>query len=102
MHATWGVDWIGAIVESVRDMECPNCGARLSSGGVRGITAERGALVVRLACGVCGESSLATVRRDRTELAAPITVDDVLDVHEFLCQWHGPLADLLSATKEVA
>ena len=96
------MDWIGAIVESVRDIECPNCGARLSSGGVRGIIAERGALIVRLTCGVCGESSLARVRRDRTELAAPITLDDVLDVHEFLRQWHGPLADLLSATSTVA
>ena len=97
-----GVDWIGAIVESVRDIECPNCGARLSSGGVRGITAEPGALVVRLACGVCGESSMAMVRRDRTELAAPITEDDVLDAHAFLRRWHGPLADLLGATNRVA
>jgi hypothetical protein len=96
------MDWVGAILDGVRDMECPNCGARLSSCGMRAITAEPGALVVRLACGVCGESSDATVRREGTELAAPITEDEVLDAHEFLRRWHGPLADLLFATQTVA
>ena len=35
------VDWIGAILERIRTMECPACGARLASCAVRGITAER-------------------------------------------------------------
>jgi predicted RNA-binding Zn-ribbon protein involved in translation (DUF1610 family) len=84
------VDWIGAILESIRAMECPNCGARLQSCSVRGITAEPDALVVRLACSVCGENSLAVVKRENaTPRPAPISRDDVLDAHDFLKQWHG-------------
>ncbi len=90
------VDWIGAILDSIRDMQCPNCGARLASCGVKGITAEQNALVVRLACSICGESSVAVVRRDRPELADPLTLDDVLDAHEFLKTWHGRLGELIA------
>ena len=53
------MDWIGAILERIRTMECPACGARLASCAVRGITAEPHAVVVKLACTVCGESSIA-------------------------------------------
>lgn len=92
------MDWIGAILESIREMECPCCGARLESCAVRGITAETDALVVRLACSVCGENSVAVVRRDAREAAAPITRDEVLDAHEFLKRWHGPVGELISAS----
>ena len=90
------MDWIGAILDSIRDMQCPCCGARLASCGVRGITAEQNALVVRLACKICGESSVAIVRRDRPELGDPITLDDVLDAHEFLKTWNGRVGELLA------
>jgi hypothetical protein len=91
------MDWIGAILESIREMECPNCGARLQSCSVRGITAEPDALVVRLACGVCGENSLAVVRRDgATKGAPPISRDDVLDAHEFLKKWHGTVDEIIT------
>jgi hypothetical protein len=96
------MDWIDVILESVRDLQCPNCGARLASSGVRGITAERTTLIVRLACNVCGEGSVAIVQRDRPELADPITRDDVLDAHEFLKRWNGPLADALGIAKRAA
>ena|SRR5258706_16472482 len=99
---TSGMNWIDPILESVRDLQCPNCGARLASGGVRGITAERTTLIVRLACGVCGEGSVAILKRDRPELADPITRDDVLDAHEFLKRWHGPLAEALGDAKSAA
>jgi transcription elongation factor Elf1 len=92
-----GMDWIDTIVESVRSLECPCCGARLTSSGVRGVTTERDALIMRLACRVCGESSVAIVKR---ELMAAITRDDVLDVHEFLQRWDGPLAALLSPERK--
>ena len=91
------MDWIGAILESIREMECPCCGARLASCAVRGITAEADALVVRLACSVCGENSVAVVRRDATDGTAPITKDDVLDAHEFLKRWHGPVGELIKS-----
>ena len=92
------MDWIGAILESIREMECPCCGARLQSCAVRGITAEPDALVVRLACGVCGENSLAVVRREGRGAPgrAPISRDDVLDAHEFLKQWHGPINEAIT------
>ncbi len=91
------MDWIGAILESIREMECPCCGARLASCAVRGITAESSALVVRVACRVCGEASVAVVQRDGVLAGKPITRDDVLDAHEFLSRWNGPVANLISA-----
>ena len=39
------MDWIGAILDSIREMECPCCGARLASCAVRGVTAEPNALI---------------------------------------------------------
>ena len=80
------MDWIGAILENIREMECPCCGARLASCAVRGITAEATALVVRLACVVCGEPSIAVVKREGMAaiVKPPLDRDDVLDAHEFL------------------
>jgi hypothetical protein len=93
------MDWIGAILDTIREMECPCCGARLASCGVRGITAEPTALVVRLACSVCGENSVAVVKRDDREFVAPLTRDDVLDAHEFLKRWHGPVSEAVNTPK---
>ena len=93
------VDWIGAILDSIRQMECPNCGAHLRTCAVRGITAEPNALVVRLACSVCGENSLAIVKRDGPgagEMSQPIDRDDVLDAHEFLKRWDGTVEEILT------
>ena len=90
------MDWIAAILQSIREMECPSCGAPLQSCGVRGITAEADALMVRLACAVCGENSVAVVERDGKPAQAPITRDDVLDAHEFLKTFHGPMGELIS------
>jgi hypothetical protein len=91
------MDWIGAILENIRGMECPCCGARLASCAVRGITAEAAALVVRLACVVCGEPSVAVVKREGAlTLKPPIDQDDVLDAHEFLKSWHGTVAEIIA------
>lgn len=91
------MDWIGAILERIRTMECPACGARLAGCSVRGITAEPQALVVTLACTLCGESSVAVVERE-DEKAPAFTKDDVLDAHDFLQTWHGPVAQLINNT----
>ncbi len=91
------MDWIGTILDSIREMECPCCGARLATCSVRGITAEPSALVVRLACSVCGENSVAVVKReDASDAESPITRDDVLDAHDFLKRWHGHVAEILN------
>ena len=97
MQYSGSMDWIAAILASIREMECPCCGAHLESCGVRGITAEADSLVVRLACGVCGENSVAVVRRDGKQVAEPLTRDDVLDAHEFLKKFHGPVGELIKA-----
>ena len=96
------MDWISAIVERVRGMECPCCGAPLASCGIRRISAERGAAIVRLACSVCGENSVAIVKRDSPELVDPITPDDVLDAHEFLERWRGPIGSLFGEERTPA
>ena len=88
------MDWIAGVLERIRAMECPVCGARLSSCAVRGIRAETQALVVKLACTVCGESSVAIVERVE-DIAPAFTEDDVLDAHDFLQTWHGPVAELI-------
>ena len=91
------MDWIGAILDSIRQMECPNCGAHLRTCAVGGITAEPNALVVRLACSVCGENSLAIVKRDAPgEVSEPISRDDVLDAHEFLTRWDGRVQEIIT------
>jgi hypothetical protein len=91
------VDWIGVILDNIRQRECPNCGAHLRTDAVRGITAEPKALVVRLACGVCGENSLAIVKRDAPgEAEQPISRDEVLDAHEFLTGWHGTVDEIIT------
>ena len=89
------MDWIGAILERIRSMECPACGARLASCAVRGITAEPQALVVKLACTVCGESSVAIVEREGEKKLPALNADDVLDAHDFLAKWNGPVAKLV-------
>ena len=93
------MDWIGAILENIREMECPCCGARLASCAVRGITAEPNALVVRLACAVCGENSVAVVKREDKDkqVVAPLTRDDVLDAHDFLKSWRGTVSELIGS-----
>ena len=90
------MDWIGAILDSIREKECPCCGARLASCAVRGITAEPDALVVRLLCSVCGENSLAVVKRDQATETPPFSRDDVLDAHDFLKRWHGTVTEVLA------
>ena len=62
---------------------------------MRGITAEPQALVVKLACSVCGESSVAIVAREDRVTAPVLTKDDVLDAHDFLQTWRGPVAELI-------
>ena len=64
---------------------------------MRGITAEPRALVVKLACTVCGESSVAIVEREDEKTPA-FTKDDVLDAHDFLQTWHGPVAPLINSS----
>ena len=91
------MDWIGAILDSIREMECPNCGAHLRTCAVRGITAEPNAFVVRIACRVCGENSLTVVKRGSPdEVGQPISLDDVLDAHEFLDRWNGTVQEIVS------
>ncbi len=70
------MDWIGAILERIRTMECPAC--------------------VKLACTVCGEASIAIVERE-AEKAPAFTKDDVLDAHDFLQTWQGPVAELITS-----
>jgi hypothetical protein len=53
--------------------------------------------VVKLACTVCGESSVAIVERE-AEKTPVFTKDDVLDAHDFLQTWHGPVASLIDSS----
>jgi hypothetical protein len=44
---------------------------------------------------VCGEPSVAVVEREDGATAPVFTKDDVLDAHDFLQTWQGPVAEII-------
>lgn len=91
------MDWFGTIPEQIHELRCPTCGTRLEQGMVRGVASENQRVLVQIACARCGESSIAVIERaDETSRAEPrLTVDDVLDAHDFLAGFDGPLSQVL-------
>jgi hypothetical protein len=53
---------------------------------------------VQLECGACRSLTLAFVLASRpgATAAAPVTGDDVLEMHDLLSGWHGGLRELLA------
>ena len=39
------------------------------------------------------------MKRDGREQIAPLTHDDVLDAHDFLKRWHGPVSEIVTSSK---
>ena len=99
---------------------CPACGRRYRGSRMRLLAEREGLFFVDLDCSRCGSHTVAivTVEIDETEVtievsdvvgddevehlgetlpigAAPVTADDVLEMHEFLASFKGSLGALL-------
>lgn len=115
-------DWLRTQLTS---FTCPACGRRYRGSRIRLLAERDGLYFVDLDCSRCGSHTVAivTVELGDTEIAiidasdielatdagpehlgeelpvgaAPVTADDVLDMHEFLAGFEGDLRKLLAA-----
>jgi hypothetical protein len=113
-----GPDWLRAQLSS---FTCPACGRRYRSTMIRLLAERDGLFFVDLDCSRCGSHTVAivTVEQDDAEAAiadlrgvayaddhlgerlpsgaAPVTADDVLEMHEFLARFEGNVDSLFRA-----
>ena len=114
-----GPDWLHAQLTS---FTCPSCGQRYRDGRIKLLAERDGLYFVDLDCIRCGSHTVAivTVEQDDAEAAiadfpgveaapvehlgellplaaAPITPDDVLDMHQFLGRFRGDVDALFRA-----
>ncbi len=116
-------DWLRTQLTS---FTCPACGRRYRGSRIRLLAERDGLFFVDLDCSRCGSHTVAivTVELDQSELsiidasdigapddlradhlgeplpvgAAPVTPDDVLEMHEFLAAFKGDVNTLLRAS----
>lgn len=114
-----GPDWLRTQLTS---FTCPACGRRYRGSKIRLLAERDGLFFVDLDCARCGSHTVAivTVEIDETTAsiteisdlslsidalpehlgealptdAAPVTADDVLEMHEFLAQFQGDVSHL--------
>ncbi|CAN5776080.1 hypothetical protein BH24CHL5_BH24CHL5_03500 [soil metagenome] len=117
-------DWLQTQLTS---FTCPACSRRYRGSRIRLLAERDGLFFVDLDCSRCGSHTVAivSVELDESELAiadasdlglppeyllehlgealppgaAPVTADDVLDMHQFLAGFEGDLNDLLHAAR---
>ncbi len=115
-------DWLRTQLTS---FTCPACGRRYRGSRIRLLAERDGLFFVDLDCSRCGTHTVAivTVELDESEMAiidasdielareagpehlgeelpanaAPVTADDVLDMHQFLVEFEGDMRALLAA-----
>ena len=109
-------DWLRTQLTS---FTCPACGRRYRGSKMRLLAERDGLFFVDLDCSRCASHTVAivTVELDDSEVsievsdadlfdhlgeelpagAAPVTADDVLDVHQFLARYDGDLDGLVGA-----
>ena len=106
-----GADWLRTQLTS---FGCAACGRAYEPEGIRLLAGREELFFVDLACLVCGSQATAivtvevdegAVRADDPELepvtapaaggAAPVDLDDVLDVHQLLAGYEGDMRGLL-------
>jgi len=115
-------DWLRTQLTS---FTCPACGRRYRGSRIRLLAERDGLYFVDMDCSRCGSHTVAivTVEADESEIAivdasdfelaldagpehlgeelpagaAPVTADDVLDMHEFLAGFSGDMRALLAA-----
>jgi transcription elongation factor Elf1 len=111
-----GPDWLRLQLTS---FNCPACGRRYRGTRVDVIAERDGLYFVDLDCAECGSRTVAIITVDQQDAglsvgelqavsevddrfgealpsaAAPVTADDVLDMHEFLAHYEGDVRSLL-------
>ena len=92
-------DRLGALLDG---MGCTVCDEHVPGHRIRVLARRDDLLFLQLDCPACGSTSLgfaadATNRpeADRLAGAAPVSSNDVLDMHVFLDSWAGDLDDLV-------
>jgi hypothetical protein len=82
-------------------LRCTVCDERVPATRVRLLAWREDLAFLQIDCGACASTSLGFVLGGRTDEpasrreGAPISTDDVLDMHELLATWRGDLAGLL-------
>ena len=112
-------DWLRTQLTS---FTCPSCGRRYRGSRMRVLAEREGLFFVDLDCSRCGSHTVAivTVELDESEVtievsdvvaedevehlgeplpagAAPVTADDVLEMHQFLNRYQGGLSELVES-----
>ena len=83
-------------------LECTVCDERVPAARATLLAWRDDLAFLQIDCGSCLSTTLAFVMGGRTDAtstppdAAPISIDDVLDMHELLATWRGDLTGLLS------
>jgi transcription elongation factor Elf1 len=110
-------DWLRT---QLTTFTCPACGRRYRGSKMRLLAEREGLFFVDLDCSRCGSHTVAivTVELDESEVtievsdvvgedeiehlgeplpvgAAPVTADDVLEMHQFLTRYQGSLGELV-------
>jgi len=110
-------DWLRT---QLTTFTCPACGRRYRGSRMRLLAEREGLFFVDLDCSRCGSHTVAivTVELDESEVtievsdvvgedeidhlgeplpvgAAPVTADDVLEMHQFLTSYQGSLGELV-------
>lgn len=81
---------------------CTVCDERVPATRVKLLAWRDDLLFLQLDCGACLSTTLGFVTGGRGDesaaapTAAPITTDDVLDMHQLLASWRGDLSGLLA------
>jgi hypothetical protein len=97
------VNLIALIKERAKHHKCLACSQALNGCDVALLTESEGHCTVEVTCASCGVSFIAILLLKRGKhpdglprgIEAPITSDDLLDVHQQLQHHHGRLTDLL-------
>ena len=97
--------------EEAKQYSCTVCGANHARSEIKLVGKHELAWIVRVVCHSCQTEfrllvvvdeakAAATTKKDHPSTArrkAPVTLDEVLDAHEFLRTYEGALDDLLAA-----
>lgn len=95
-------DHLGALLDG---MGCTVCEEPVPAERIRLLARRDDLLFLQVDCPACGSTSLGFVadepiapEADRLADGAPISADDVLDMHAFLASWTGDVGGLVRPT----